>query len=494
MDLESLLASKNIQKNPVKQKAAKTRHLLAITRDADGKTHPIYADTNRFQSERNIDSSNYGIMFGPGWLADRVMEEIPLYVSGEQVTARRFTADYSRLPSDLTDILNHGILRTSGTIATDYSILMSVTEKNDGKPPEGRTGVLLYQGKPITIQIDGKDFVVEIKGVGCPDADNSRIEQMCRSDYFGQGHEEIGGFDLSEGKREFANLETQRKRKITSFQTGDSIRAAGIFSYETEKTYKTGETKKVRQAYLLRLAPTNIRSSFNSNPNFPKVEDREMLLSTSIGQHYAELAKLEETLLHSTIHPENMVWTGSRYVLTDFADCRRLADISNPHDFLNKVLKKVTEVPGLTRLGENNFYATIAKELGVEWNVNTGYNGFIDSIWSGYFAQKVYASRKGKTTSADIQIDAAKSLIKLYKRNETQLDRLFVNGAKRFLEKEIDVLEHIPTPEAKASIHVAKQRIEYLTTQLDDSKDINSKFKQNPETFYDLFRLPYMKK
>ena len=96
---------------------------------------------------------------------------------------------------------------------------------------------------------------------------------------------------------------------------------------------------------MIRLAPSNIRSSFNSNPNFPHIEDRETVLAKSVGKQYAELAKSREGLLHSTIHPENILWTGSTYVLTDFADCRRLSQIEDPHDFLRQVLEKIKEVP-----------------------------------------------------------------------------------------------------------------------------------------------------
>lgn len=494
--LDGLVASeldtkKNEADNPAKKSS---KHLIAVTRDEEGRIYTVESETNRFQSERDLSHYNFTGCFGEGWLPDRVMQDVPLFVSNEKVLARTLGENYSHLPTELTDLLEEGILRTSGTKPTDYSVLMSVTEHNNGEIPEGRTGVLLYKGKPVTVNIDGKDFVVEIKGVGCPDGNNSRIVQMCRSDYFGQDSEEFGGFDDEEGKREFNNLEAQRNTK--TFLDGDSVRAAGVIYYITEKTNWLEETrkirKKIRQAYLIRLTPSNIRSSFNQNPDFPKIKDREMVLTTSIGKQYAELAKLEDMLLHSTIHPENIVWTGSRYVLTDFADCRRLDQIDDPYDFISKVFNKIKEVPGITVRGVDNFYSTIANGLGVEWNSESGYAGFIEAIWSGFFAQKVYELRKGKTDNAIRQITAAKSLIERYSEKDVPLNHLFIDGAKHFLEQEIDLLRHIDTSKAKESLIVATERVAYLTTQLEKSDDINQHFKNNPNTYYDLFILPYM--
>jgi hypothetical protein len=490
-----LIREKFLEKTQKPKKTVSVRNrLLAVVRDSTGNIQEIESSNNRFQSERNIDYSGVPIMFGPGWLPDRVMKDVPLYVSNEQVQARQSSEDYQSLPQDLTEMLSQGILRTSGNRRTDYSVLMSVTEHNEGKPAEGRTGILLHKGKPIVAEIDGKKFVVEIKGVGCPDGNNDRIEQMSHSDYFGQGSEEYGGFDLEEAKREFENLEIQRKRKTRTFTDGNGVRVVGLVSYLTPKTYRNGETKNVEQGYLIRLAPSNIRSSFNSNPNFPHIVDRETLLATSVGKQYAELAKLEEGLLHSTIHPENILWTGSTYVLTDFADCKRLSQIEDPHDFLRQVLEKIKEVPGLTERGVNLFYSTIADELGVSWDTQSGYKGFIESLWRSHFAPRVYQSRKGKESRAQREIDGARDYMKKYGKNKNQpLFHLYVTSAKHFLEEEIDLLQHIDTPEAKRSVRVAQKRIAYLDTQLDSQADINRKFKQNPNSYYGLYVLPYMK-
>jgi hypothetical protein len=80
------------------------------------------------------------VFFGPEWLPDRVMQDITLYISDERVSKRIFTEDYHVLPKDLTELLDTGMLRTSGNQSTDYSILMSVTEHNGGNPQNAKGG------------------------------------------------------------------------------------------------------------------------------------------------------------------------------------------------------------------------------------------------------------------------------------------------------------------------------------------------------------------
>jgi len=505
-DLEGILKERNISEirsphNNIRynssghkpSKPGDSGGLIAVVRDRQGEIKGINASNRKFQSERDI---NYEGMFilEPGWISDRVMEEIPLYLSDEKVNQRILTEDYSSLPEDLRETLGNGLLRTSGIESTEYSVLMSVTKNNYEHPPEGRTGVLLKNGKPVTTSIDGKEFVVEIKGIGCPDGNNKRIEKMSRSGYFGQSDKRYGSATKDEGERELENLEFQRDRSSTTFNEGDAVRAAGLFLYSNDLELRNGDLDDEEQAYLIRLAPSNIRSSFNSNPAFPKVDDRETLLARTLGEHYSELARLPGNLLHSTIHPENILWTGSRYVLTDFADCRRLDQIDNPHNFLYRVLNKVNEVPGLSEEGENIFYRTVADGIGVEWDETTGYNGFIDSLWENYFAQRVYDLKRGNKSHATKIIDSAKEYLVYTGYSNKSLPRLFINSAKSHLEQEVDMLQNIDGPEAKTSADIAKQRISYLETQLEDGTDINEKFKEDPESYYSLHFLPYMNK
>ena len=66
--------------------------LVGLVRDEFNKIQRLEATTNRFQSERNISYEN-ALIYGPGWLPDRVMQDIPLYLSDERVSERIFTDD-----------------------------------------------------------------------------------------------------------------------------------------------------------------------------------------------------------------------------------------------------------------------------------------------------------------------------------------------------------------------------------------------------------------
>ncbi|MBI4918587.1 hypothetical protein HY837_01550 [archaeon] len=479
-----------LQKNPQEVPKEQFPCLVSIVRGQNRRIRTKKSRSNKFKSSRNLFySDEIPIFFGTGWNPDRVMRNVPLYLSEEEIKEILHSQDYSFLPENLVRTLEKGLLRTSGVKQTDYSVLMSSTEE---KYPEGRTGILLYKEKPVRVTINGKEFLVEIKGVGCPDGNNERTNAMSRSDYFGQGRERYGSLDQSEGMREFENLELQRK--TSTFEAGEAIRVAACFVYKNNVDYGVTSDRQ-DQAYVIRLTPSNVRSSFRNNSVFPKLSKvRLEKLARSVGKHYAELAKLEEIILHSNIQPENLVWTGKSYVLTDFADCRRLKEIKDPHNFLEKVLEKIREVPGITESEANMFYSTIAEELGVNWDQSTGYKGFITSVWGEFFAPKVYAQRKGRSTPARKQVSAAKSLLKNRYVDKKDLPYLFIEGAKRFLEEEIDLLQHISTPEAQESLEIAKARIDYLTTQTEDNKDIKEKFEKDPDSYYQLFFLPYMNK
>lgn len=462
--------------------------LVGLVRNEHNRIKRISSSNTSFRSQRNIDWKGMPVFF-TGWISDRVIQEVPLYVSGEQILEIIVSNDYEYLPTSLKEVLDKGLLRTSGVKRTNYSVLMSVSQSEDSKPCEGRTGVLLHNHKPVVVKLDGKNFLVEIKGVGCPDGVNGRCLKMHRYDYFGDSSENYGSFAFNEALREYKILEVQRKRSLESFVGGESVRAVALFEFVYQAKKNDGEKVKSKNGYLIRFTPSNIRSSYNSNPAFSKHD--ELKLARDIGKQWALLAKIPECLLHTNIHPENIVWTGNSYVLTDFADCRKLRDFDDPYDFLTQALQKIREVPGLTKVGETGFYNIIAEELGVEWNKRKDYSGFIECVWSGFFASKVYKLRRGKYDRAQREIKAFKE--KLRDNNKRKpLSFIFIEGARKFLEKEINLLKHIDDEIAQDSLDVARKRLSYIMTQLKNSSDINKKFKQDPSNYYDLYLLPYM--
>ncbi len=487
-------SDKNVKNDGLtgEQKSKSKKRFLKLIRDKAGKMTQKESDNPNFNSDRNLSHYDFTGFFGDGWKGEREMQEVPLYLSDEIVTNSIFTEDYESLSDELKDVFNNGLLRTFGSKPSEYSVLMSVTSRNGNHIPEGRTGTLLHKGNPVIVEIDGKDYVIEMKGVGSPDGKNDRLELMLRSDYFGQGEEQIGGFDLEECKKEFENLELLRQTQVV--KEGNGVRALAKKDYSIEVENKLGEKKRRNLSLLLRLAPSNIRSSYSTNSAINDDEDRDTRLPVDIGKQYAQLAKLDDHLLHHTIHPENIVNTGEGYTLTDFADCSKLRDLENPYHFLKQVIEKIREVPGLTQEGIDRFYSTISQELGVDFDVTKGYEGFIDSIWGKYFANLVYENWKGKKERKNMSREGVKSIVSSSRKygKSDEIPHYVIAGIRNDLLDEENLLKYVNTPEAIKSLEIARKRIDYLTKQLDDPRDINEKYGENPYFLANYLMLPYM--
>ncbi len=466
------------------------RYKIGIYREGDSIVMSG-SDSSRFKSIR--DFSYYTFNMPCGWNPDRKMAEIPLYYDDQDITDIMTSEDFALIPDSLKTLLDSGLLRTSGKNRSDYSVLMSVTEEPSEilHPPEGRTGVLLYKGDPIIVKVLGKEFVIEIKGVGAPDGNNSCEIPMRRRGYFGVSKSRYGSITKDQALREFRNLEIQRNN-TKNFCSGDSVRAIALFAYKDK--YQFSGKGSDECGYLLRLTPGNIRASYACNSGFPHISRREDLIAESLGKEYADLAGLEDVLLHSTIHPENILFTGSGFVLTDFADSRKLEELSDPYGFLSSVLCKIREVPGFDEDHQDKFYRQISDGLGLEWDPYSGYDAFIDALWSRHIAPKLYEKKEKRLEYAQRNIATARDILDLHKEDDLPIDDFFISIAETHLKKEIKMLENIGSGSASESRHIAEQRIAYLTSQISDPYEINMEFKRDPHTFYNLFLLPYMKR
>jgi len=450
-------------------------HFIGLVRDEFGRVQKVLSDSVYYRSERG---GNYGgRVRNPGqwWRSERVARVAPLSVSLEQVIDQKVTDDYRRLPDHLRETLQQGLLRTSVERSTDYAVLMSVVCA-DGKVDGGRTGALLYRGEPVIVNIDGKEFVVEIKGVGSADGNNTRTEPIVRRGYFGIFKEKFGSLDKEEGMRELECLEVQRGS--SSFARGDTVRAASLHIYDN-----IGDNYK--QAYHLRLAPSTVRVSFTGNPAFP--EHDAQCLAEDIGQQYAELAQLG--FLHGSLHAENVLFTGTRYVMTDFGDCSRLEELPDLYDFLSNTLSRdrFREMPGFTNRHIDILYATIARGLGISYASERDL-WFIDDIWSGFFASKVYELRKGTHVQEHVDEKKASVLDEIEHGDRAWIDNKLRVYPLAFLSREIRVLEHVDAPEAIESLRIARERAAYLM-----NADVIKEFKDNLGAWEQLFFLPYMR-
>ncbi len=486
--LDSLLIQMQFPRN-LKNIVPKKKYLLAVLRDERGSIETVESDTNAFESER--DFTGQQLMFNE-WNSERRAEVVPLYHCTSPITGGEKSAEYTCLPAEVAELFSQGTLRTHPGESTEYSALMMVAPNKGRKPDEGRTGILLKNAVPVIVTVEGKEYLVELKGIGRPDGKYDANTTLSRTVSGQSGEMVYGDLAAMDAAKEFYCFERAVQGNISAFIEGESPRAVGYISQRMGG---------YENSVLIRLTPSSVRSSFNHNPDMPQLRDRNDTLATDIGREWAQLAKLKKVLLHENIHPENMVFTGTSYVLTDFADVECLESVveeeGSAKEYIKRVLSKISEVPGLGKAGQNQFYGAIAQELGVDWDCSTGYDAFIEAIWSGYFAPRVYALKEGNASCAQRQVDAAQGLRDMnvkHKEGGFALDYFYIECTRTFLQQEMDVLRHVHSPQAQESLAIAQQRVGYLASQLQDGTQINAEFERDPQSFYSLFFLPYMMK
>ncbi len=300
--VNSVLFGKKININSEKVKtAAAGQFIIGFMRDKEGLIRPVRSDSNRVRSIRELD----GIfaIFGR-WITDRRMTEIPLVeFSGNNLKLDLKSQDYDFLPDQLKDIFASGKILITGNNSdrgkSPYSVLMPVAYQSDGVH-EGRTGVLLYNGEPVIVKFSGKEFLVELKGVGTPGGGYDYND----SNRFIRGGIIPGHTDL-----EFRNIEADRLEN-PRFVEGDSVRAGATLSFDSPKG---------RQSYLIRFTPGSVRASFRENAGLNIPEGNSVLLAKKMGEIWGDF--ISRGLIPLT-HFENLVALNGYqdYIMTDYSD------------------------------------------------------------------------------------------------------------------------------------------------------------------------------
>ena len=301
------------------------KHLLGLSRDREGKLVPIFSEDARLSSIRG------GV--GEDWVAAREMTQIPLaisQVSGFSLDAQ--SSDYDHLPKHLREIFAQNkilVTASSGEETSEYSIQIAVALIDDG-PNQGRTGFLLYKGEPVVVEISGKEFLVEIKGVGRPEG-GYRYDHPYRTI--------LGGLLLSQADSEFMQIESERISN-PAFALGNTVRVAARLSFDSPKG---------RQGYLIRLSPGSMRASFRDNPEIRVSQAQEDLLARKAGEIWGYY--LARGLVPMT-HFENLIANVdySDFILTDYADIIPIGTYPlwdrKPDDIVITVMWSITEMPG----------------------------------------------------------------------------------------------------------------------------------------------------
>jgi len=288
---------------------------LVMPQRKDGIIDPGFRPSREFRSnlyEYLVDSDDS--------LKEAVI--VPLYERPVKITTLKKTVDWDVLPDDLKEGLKIGagtVLVTDNPETTRlkksrYSVLMY-----EGKTEKylGRVGILLLDGVPIIRELNGKEFMLEAKGIGV--ANQGFVSAHIRTRSL---HEITGGYAIRESEEEYDMLENDRHQN-SLFKEGELPRAAAEIHFvcpEVENLVRQAPEEEMgreeKEAFLeefqnqvaivLRWTPSTRRASFDL-----KRENIHML---------GRAAAQELPQLHEYPHPENLLLWGKNNALFSFHD------------------------------------------------------------------------------------------------------------------------------------------------------------------------------
>ena len=269
-------------------------NLLAFARNASGRFHAILGEVPDYLSNR--------VGLGDlSWNPRREARIIPLSVKSGATTISR---EIDGLPTPLRTLLKSGkYLETSSKTESDWSLLMSA-----GNQDSGRTGILLYKGRPLLLRerASGQELLVETKGAGSPSGGKTMDERYLFK----------GGLWEADGERE---LEILRNLEASpDYWEPGGLRPGGLVTIPNGLPPQGKYNLRPNpQAILFRLVPGSLRLTFTGNPSFPKKELTSV--ATQMGQQWGKLLKRGLVPLS---HPENLIWDPGTHHLqnTDFSD------------------------------------------------------------------------------------------------------------------------------------------------------------------------------
>lgn len=245
------------------------------------------------------------------------------------------TADAAYLPRSVSEVIEGGrSFVTSRDTATEFSVLMYPRSDN---PETSRGGVLLKRSgaslQPILATIDGSEYLLELKGCGCPIGGFGGYH-LRRTTPKGCHFHLAGALGFPGAVAEFEGLEA---RRAAASATGAPLemRAVGVCRY-SHPAALAGEPL----GQVLRLCPSSLRASFSRNEALDKilaVDDR--VVSWTLGRESASLLECADPRLHRNPSLNNLCYVASDcYVLTDLEACPPLSMGYEALDFEDSVV------------------------------------------------------------------------------------------------------------------------------------------------------------
>ena len=297
--------------------------------DSEGFQQSVVSDKEYFESQREISNQDDSPYAGDGWIRSRVFRKIPLVVK----IVEDYQIDYqgplfTYLPDQIKEIFNHKKVLVTGHGSGKIAAYMAVAESGRFKN-EGRTGVLAIEGIPVTLKVKGKEFLVEIKGVGGPGGGYS----------YDSRRKIHGGLDPALGHNEYKQMIwNQTENPYFDPATGVQLIAAYSFTLNS-----------IRHSYILRLVPSTIRASFRNRDSMKVGSDQDKQIAFSFAKIWSSF------ILQGKIpvsHLENLIVIGNyqKFTMTDFADLLDLGLFpyrkETPKSAIYSSLRAISQLPG----------------------------------------------------------------------------------------------------------------------------------------------------
>ncbi|OGH42267.1 MAG: hypothetical protein A3H79_01680 [Candidatus Levybacteria bacterium RIFCSPLOWO2_02_FULL_36_8b] len=415
-------------------------YVVGFFQDETGQIKPVYGQ-RYFRSQRQIENTifagrtevkevnlldtqfyptpNAEILRGENWdlLPDDLRARFnkgELLVTGRDDTYRLNDSDVDALAKsdDPKAIVNHVESKTRQAAAgpKKYFLLYYSDYRSD---ETGRTGVVMIGEnggiKPLTVLVDDKQFVVEVKGCGMKSGGFGKM-------HFRTGRDIItGGAEKEQAENEFYRLQDDKR--------DDAPKAVGSILFSNNG---------YEQGYIIRLTPSTIRAAYSDNECYPQIESPDMverilpMYSQLLVDHiYSSTPKV----LDRSSHTENLlIWGNGEFSFTDFSDHVAFADKYFPHEenhggymtpkqMLKYYVEMVREVPGYVADRDRvSFYDTLNRAfqdkgvaLGVE--ITDDPEQVIQKIWERAMAYQVFNARRQNGYVAEGILKEAQDLV-----------------------------------------------------------------------------------
>lgn len=269
----------------------------------DNRITPIYNDSNLYYDAGLQETCQAHI--------------VPLIAIEQTHQAWTLSPDFTQVDGPLKKLLETGSILITAPPGTESEIYALMYPPADD-PNMSRGGALLYKKNetyaPVTVPINGVEFIVEIKGCGCPMGGFSGMHPRNQAGTLSDRKVRLTGALVYEGAvSEYHNIELNRsfrEEHLGDFQ----LRALGYIRFKIPPHLDDF-------GQVLRLSPSTVRIGFQKNTSFdPLTHVSQEQFFRVAGQEVAILLE-GEPQIHRNLSWSNFVYISpGKYTLTDYEE------------------------------------------------------------------------------------------------------------------------------------------------------------------------------